>query len=77
VARVVEVAENKPVEMVPQARSVWLCACGLTKNRPFCDGSHKITQSEEPGCLYAYSHEGRALVEVVYVPKSKIESECA
>ena len=21
----------------------WWCACGLSKNQPFCDGSHKTT----------------------------------
>lgn len=23
--------------------SYWWCACGLSKNQPFCDGSHKGT----------------------------------
>jgi len=22
----------------------WWCACGRSKNQPFCDGSHKLTE---------------------------------
>ena len=29
-----------PVEVVA-GKSVWWCACGHSKNQPFCDGSHK------------------------------------
>jgi CDGSH-type Zn-finger protein len=31
-----------PVELVA-GRTYWWCACGLSKNQPFCDGSHKAT----------------------------------
>ncbi len=26
---------------VEQGRDYWWCACGQSKNQPFCDGSHK------------------------------------
>jgi CDGSH-type Zn-finger protein len=29
-----------PVE-VTAGKSYWWCACGQSKNQPFCDGSHK------------------------------------
>lgn len=29
-----------PVE-VEAGKSYWWCACGQSKNQPFCDGSHK------------------------------------
>ncbi len=29
-----------PVEVVA-GKSYWWCACGQSKNQPFCDGSHK------------------------------------
>jgi len=34
------------------------CMCGLSKNAPFCDGAHKITQTEEPGKVYQYDESG-------------------
>jgi CDGSH iron-sulfur domain-containing protein 3 len=44
-------ADNKPVmaQKAPYAanveagKSYWWCACGRSKNQPFCDGSHKDT----------------------------------
>jgi CDGSH iron-sulfur domain-containing protein 3 len=32
--------------------------CGLSKNQPFCDGSHKMTRDEEEGKVYRYDDEG-------------------
>jgi len=32
--------------------------CGLTKNKPFCDGSHKACQDEEEGKTYRYLEDG-------------------
>jgi CDGSH-type Zn-finger protein len=32
--------EPIPVE-VKAGQSYWWCACGRSKNQPFCDGSHK------------------------------------
>jgi CDGSH iron-sulfur domain-containing protein 3 len=29
-----------PVQ-VKEGKSYWWCSCGLSKNQPFCDGSHK------------------------------------
>lgn len=28
---------------VEQDKDYWWCACGLSANQPFCDGSHKTT----------------------------------
>jgi CDGSH-type Zn-finger protein len=28
---------------VEEGRDYWWCACGLSQNQPFCDGSHKTT----------------------------------
>ncbi len=36
---------------------VAVCQCGLSQNKPFCDGSHRVTRDEEPNKLYAYDRE--------------------
>jgi CDGSH-type Zn-finger protein len=33
-----------PIEVaVEHGKTYWWCACGRSKNQPFCDGSHKGT----------------------------------
>lgn len=49
---------KEPVEIKPSSESVWVCMCGLSKNQPFCDGSHKKTTDEEDGKVYEYDNEG-------------------
>jgi CDGSH-type Zn-finger protein len=39
-----QVAGKAPIAVdVIAGRSYWWCACGLSKQQPFCDGSHKAT----------------------------------
>ncbi|MBN1650498.1 MAG: CDGSH iron-sulfur domain-containing protein [Bacteroidales bacterium] len=35
-----EIAQKKPYVMEMQAGTYAWCACGKSKNQPFCDGSH-------------------------------------
>jgi CDGSH-type Zn-finger protein len=42
-------SDHQPLEIKPQEKSTWICMCGLSKNQPFCDGSHKKTAGEEDG----------------------------
>jgi len=36
------VAQKAPYPVAVEAgKTVWWCACGQSKNQPFCDGSHK------------------------------------
>ncbi len=37
-----EIAQRSPYPVEVEAgKSYWWCACGRSKNQPFCDGSHK------------------------------------
>ena len=37
-----EIAQKAPYPVAVQAgKDYYWCACGLSKNQPFCDGSHK------------------------------------
>jgi len=57
-ARKVLKTAKGPRELKPQSKSVFICMCGLSKNQPFCDGSHRKTQDEEEGKVYEYDENG-------------------
>jgi len=58
-ARMVRHEENGPYE-VPEGTElpVWICGCGLSKNKPYCDGTHKKTKDEAAGVVFAYDDSG-------------------
>ena len=56
--RLVEKEAKEPMEIKVGNESKWICMCGLSKNQPFCDGSHKKTADEEDGELYEYKEDG-------------------
>lgn len=66
-ARIVKHEKNAPYE-IPAGTElpVYICACGLSNNKPFCDGSHKRTRDESPGEIYAYDDQGRVIVRNAY-----------
>ena len=37
------VAQKQPYPMELEAGTYWWCACGRSKNQPFCDGAHEGT----------------------------------
>ncbi len=52
--------------------TVAVCQCGLSRNKPFCDGSHTKTKGEEPGKLYIYdSDRNRVGLEDMFPTPSK------
>jgi CDGSH-type Zn-finger protein len=59
-ARLVKHEQNSPYEIAEGTElPVWICACGLSKNKPYCDGSHKRTRDETPGDTYVYDDKSR------------------
>jgi CDGSH-type Zn-finger protein len=57
-ARLVKKDASGPMEIKIGGESKWVCMCGLSKNQPYCDGTHKKTSDEESGKLYRYNDDG-------------------
>ncbi len=64
-ARLVRLEATGPVKIDPAefaaknppGKLIAICACGISKQFPLCDGSHKLTRDEAPGCCYRYDPE--------------------
>jgi CDGSH-type Zn-finger protein len=39
-----QIAQKSPYPVDLEPGKYWWCACGGSKNQPFCDGSHKTTE---------------------------------
>jgi len=61
-ARVVRCDRSRPYLIQVGGQNIAICACGLSKNKPYCDGTHKITRDEEAGKIYAYDEQRNRIV---------------
>ena len=57
-ARIVRHDQIGPIKIEPQPKPIFICGCGLTKNFPFCDGTHKTCVDETTGKTYEYLSDG-------------------
>jgi CDGSH-type Zn-finger protein len=59
-ARLVQRTATAPVKIEVGGEAKWICACGLSKNQPLCDGSHKrLGTVDEGDQLYWYDADGK------------------
>jgi CDGSH iron-sulfur domain-containing protein 3 len=58
-ARLVKRTATGPYRIEVGGETKAICGCGLSKNQPFCDSTHKTTaRTEDAEKLYWYDAEG-------------------
>lgn len=66
-ARLIRHDATKPFKIdpatLPPGKAIFICACGLSRNLPFCDGTHKGCVNEQPGTLYVYDESRQNVIE--------------
>ncbi len=61
---IVKVGELPGMDKLTQDQKVLnyqihICACGLSHNKPFCDGHHHLTDDEKENCVYMYDKDDK------------------
>ena len=59
-ARLVKRTATGPYKVEVGTEAKFICGCGLSKNQPYCDSTHKTTaRTEEADKLYWYDGDGK------------------
>lgn len=62
-ARLIKHERSEPYEFSKGSElPIYICACGLSKSKPYCDGSHKSTNHENDSDLYVYDDNNQPTV---------------
>lgn len=62
--RLVRFDATGPVKLEPREKPYFVCACGLSRTFPLCDGTHKTAcPAEPPGKLCIYDDTRSAIIE--------------
>ena len=56
-ARLVPNSATGPIKVDPQEKAVYICACGLSQNAPYCDGSHSMGRKQEADDTKVYQYD--------------------
>jgi CDGSH-type Zn-finger protein len=58
-ARLVKRTATGPYKVEVGTEAKFICGCGLSRNQPFCDGTHKTTaRTEDAAKLFWYDADG-------------------
>ncbi len=67
-SRIVLHERNVPYAVKVGNETIHLCACGLSANKPYCDGTHKKTLNEGAD-VFIYDHDGTRIKVESFYPK--------